>query len=80
MIAQNVIINRQLVISVSKIADAPSASSRSMMPITSPRRTITFTEHQAGSSSELIVGELKPGVIFSASGSLLRGTLYSSSE
>ena len=30
------------------------------------RLTITRTAHQAGSSSELTVGELKPGVIASA--------------
>ena len=45
--------SRQFVISVSKIAEAPSASSRSMMPITSPRRTITCTAHQAGSSERI---------------------------
>ena len=38
-----------------------------MMAITSPRRTITRTAHQPGSSEALMVGELKPGVIFSAS-------------
>ena len=38
-----------------------------MIEITSPRRTITRTAHQAASSRALTVGELKPGVIFSAS-------------
>ena len=38
-----------------------------MISITSLRRTITRTAHQSGSSSALTVGELKPGVIFSAS-------------
>ena len=42
-----------------------------MIAITSPRRTITRTAHQSGSSSELTVGELKPGVILSASRQLL---------
>ena len=49
---------RQLEIWVSRIAEAPMASSFSMMPMTSPRRTITLTAHMSGSSSELIVGEL----------------------
>src|SRR5437868_6094483 len=72
--------SRQLVICVSRIAEAPSDSSRSMIAITSPRRTITRTAHQPGSSRALTVGELKPGVTFSASGSLPRGMLYSKSE
>ena len=42
--------------------------------------TITRTEHQAGSSSELTVGESNPGVICSASARCCRRMLYSSSE
>src|SRR5262249_50389463 len=74
------IYSRQLAISVSKIAEAPIASSFSMILITSPRGTSTFTAHQVASSKALTVGELNPGVIFSPSGNLARGTLYSSSE
>jgi len=51
-----------------------------MIEITSLRRTMTRTAHQSAASSALTVGELKPGVILSASASLPRGTLYSSSE
>src|SRR5207249_2592836 len=71
---------RQLLICVSKIACAPRASSCSMTLITSPRRTMTRTAHQAGSSRALTVGLLKPGVIFSASASFVRGMLYSRSD
>ena len=48
---------------------APSASSRSMMSITSLRLTIARTAHQPSSSSWLTVGDSKPGVIFSAAAS-----------
>ena len=41
---------------------------------------IARTLNQPASSSLLIVGDSKPGVIFSASASLASGTLYSSSE
>ena len=56
------------------------ASSRSMIAWASPRFTIDRTAHQSGSSRPLTVGELKPGVIFSASASRVRGTLYSSND
>ena len=72
--------SRQFVIVVSRIAVAPSASSRSMISITSLRLTIARTANQPASSSLLTVGDSKPGVIFSASASFASGTLYSSSE
>jgi hypothetical protein len=71
---------RQLLIGVSKIAEAPMFSSCSMTLMTSLRRTMQRTEHHAGSSKALTVGELKPGVICSAAASFVRGTLYSKSE
>ncbi len=51
-----------------------------MISITSLRLTIARTANQPVSSSLLIVGDSKPGVIFSASRSFDSGTLYSSSE
>ena len=48
---------RQLLISVSRIAVAPIASSFSITPITWLRLTMTRTAHQSASSNELTVGE-----------------------
>ena len=72
--------SRQLLIFVSRIADAPRTSSRSITSMISFCRTITRTAHQALSSSELTVGDLKPGVMVSACANFSRGMLYSSSE
>src|SRR5262249_2981517 len=49
---------RQLLISVSRMAVAPSCSSCSMIWITSPRFTIARTAHQPFCSRRLTVGEL----------------------
>ncbi len=50
--------SRQFAIWVSMTADAPIASSRSMMAWASPRRTMARTAHHSASSSCMIVGEL----------------------
>ena len=47
----------QFRISVSNIAEAPSASSLSMISMERFLGIITFTAHQAGSSSALTVGD-----------------------
>ena len=59
---------------------APRASSCSIISITWLLFTIARTLNQPASSSLLIVGDSKPGVIFSASRSFASGTLYSNSE
>jgi hypothetical protein len=59
------------------MAVAPSASSRSMISITSLRLTIARTLNQPASSSLLTVGDSKPGVIFRL-GQLLPHVVFSS--